>query len=121
MAEEDKATGEKSGDWVEDISDTVAPSVGPHSTLVHHAREETKASDLDAMGQDKRRQVVGQGYGPSLARQGVLYLAFVVIIVAIGFGVSLLVDKYDQPPKHFPAEAPWAQPGVKQIPPKPLQ
>ncbi len=73
------------------------------------------------MGQDKRREVVGHSYGPSLARQGVLYLVFVVVVVAIGFGVSLLVDKYDQPPKHFAAEAPWAQPGVKQIPPKPLQ
>ena len=121
MAEEDKATDEKSEDWVEDISDTVAPSVGPRSTVVHHAHEETKASDLDAMGQDKRREVVGQSYGPSLARQGSPVSPLRGRHRGDRLRGLLLVDKYDQPPKHFEAQAPWAQPGVKQIPPKPLQ
>lgn len=80
-----------------------------------------EASDLDAMGQDKRREVVGRSHGPSFARQAAPYLAFIVVIAAIAVGVRLLVDKYGQPPKHFANEAPWAQPGVKQIPPKPLQ
>ncbi len=110
---------------VENISDTTAPSIGPDTVIEREPAEERLArhdqSDVDAMGQDKRREVVGHSYGPSLARQGLLYLIFVVVVVAIGFGVSLLVDKYDQPPKHFAAEAPWAQPGVKQVPPKPLQ
>ncbi len=109
---------------VENISDTTAPSIGPGTTMERErSRSDSPArpSDVDAMGQDKRREVVGQSYGPSFARQAILYLAFIVVVVAIGFGVSLLVDKYDQPPKHFAAEAPWAQPGVKQIPPKPLQ
>ena len=77
--------------------------------------------DLDAMGQDKRRHVIGQRYAASRTRQAALYLVFLVVIVALVVGVKLLVDHYDQPPKHFKPEAPWAQPGVKQIPPKPLQ
>jgi hypothetical protein len=125
MVEEDKGTtrapDESEGTWVEDISDTVAPSVGPHSTVVRRPHPEHDAQDVDAMGQDKRRQVVGHSYGPSFARQATLYLVFVLVAVAIAVGVKLLVDKYDQPPKHFAAEAPWAQPGVRQIPTKPLQ
>ena len=78
-------------------------------------------SNVDAMGHDKRRQVVGKTYGPTLARQLVLYGIFLVIVVAIAFGVKVAVDHFDQPPKHFSAQAPWAQKGAKQIPPKPLQ
>jgi hypothetical protein len=113
------------GERLEDISDTPAPSIGPHSTVerehveVRLARHEQ--SDVDAMGQDKRRQVVGKTYGPTLARQAALYGIFLVIVVAIGFGIKVAVDHFDQPPKHFAAEAPWAQKGVKQIKPKPLQ
>jgi hypothetical protein len=110
---------------VEDISDTPAPSIGPESTVerepveVRLARHEQ--SDVDAMGQDKRRQVVGKTYGPTLARQAALYGIALVVIVAIGFGIKVAVDHFDQPPDHFAAEAPWAQKGVKQIKPKPLQ
>ena len=88
---------------------------------VDEANEGLDPRNLDAMGLDKHRQVVGHSYGPSFARQALLYLAFIAVVAAIVFGVKLLVDKYDQPPAHFPNAAPWAQPGVKQIPPKPLQ
>ena len=118
--------GQDGGDSrVEDISDTPAPSIGPGSKVerepveVRLARHEQ--SDVDAMGQDKRRQVVGKTYGPTLARQAALYGIALVVIVAIGFGIKVAVDHFDQPPNHFAAEAPWAQKGVKQIKPKPLQ
>jgi hypothetical protein len=113
------------GDGLEDISDTPAPSIGPHSVVerepveVRLARHEQ--SQVDAMGQDKRRQVVGKTYGPTFARQATLYGIFLVIVVALGFGIKIAVDHFDQPPDHFKAQAPWAQPGVKQIKPKPLQ
>jgi hypothetical protein len=123
--EEEKGTTRARDPSSEDLSGTPAPSIGPHTTFKREPVEERLArhdqSNVDAMGKDKHRQVVGHSYGPSFARQATLYLIFVVVIVAIAFGAKLLVDKYDQPPKHFAAEAPWAQPGVKQIPPKPLQ
>jgi hypothetical protein len=118
-------TGDGGGRGAEDISDTPAPSVGSRTVFKRERPEERLArhdqSDVDAMGHDKRRQVVGKTYGPTIARQALLYIAFIIVVVAIGFGVKLLVDHYDQPPKHFAAEAPWAQKGAKQIKPKRLQ
>jgi hypothetical protein len=127
-ADQQPAAGQREGGGgsrVEDISGTTAPSIGPGSVVEREPVEERLArheqSNVDAMGQDKRRQVVGKTYGPTLARQLALYAIFLVIVAAIAFGVKVAVDHFDQPPKHFAAKAPWAQPGVKQTPPKPLQ
>ena len=110
---------------VEDISDTPAPSIGPHSTFEREPVEERLArheqSQVDAMGQEKRRQVVGKTYGPTFARQAAIYGIFLLVVVALAFGIKLAVDHFDQPPNHFKAEAPWAQPGVHQTKPKPLE
>jgi hypothetical protein len=123
--EEEKGTTRARDPSMQDLSDTPAPSIGPGTTFKREPVEERLArhdqSSVDAMGQDKRRQVVGHSYGPSFGRQALLYLVFLLVVAAIAVGAKLLIDKYDQPPKHFAAEAPWAQPGVKQIPPKPLQ
>ncbi len=78
-------------------------------------------SDVDAMGKDKRRQVVGQTYGPTLARQLTLYGIFVAVVAALFLGGLALVHALDKPPEHIPNSAPWSKPGAKQIPPKPLQ
>src|SRR3954452_1504436 len=125
MAEEEKGTAGARDQNLEDISGTPAPSIGPGTVFKREPVEERLArhdqSSVDAMGQDKRRQVVGHSYGPSFARQAALYLVFLLVVAVIAVGVKLLIDNYDQPPKHFAAEAPWAQPGVKQIPPRPIQ
>jgi hypothetical protein len=130
MAEEEGRAGEAAASSHEEaggenIGGTPAPSVGPNTVIEREPPEKRLArhdqSDLDAMGQDKRRQVRGQRYRPSFARQAVLYLAFIAVVVALAIGVKLLIDNFDKPPKHFKAEAPWAQPHAKQIPPKPLQ
>jgi hypothetical protein len=123
--EEDQGSSRAGESRVEDISDTPAPSIGPNTVMERVAPEERLArhdqSSVDALGKDKRRQVRGKTYGPTVARQAVLYLIFLLVVAAIGFGVKMLIDHYDQPPKHFAAKAPWAQPHVKQIQPKPLQ
>src|ERR671923_1541658 len=74
------------GDWVEDISDTVAPSVGPHSRVVHHAHPQQEPSQVDAMGLDKRRGVVGGQYGVSFGKQATLYGGALVILAALVIG-----------------------------------
>jgi hypothetical protein len=113
------------GQGREDIGGTTAPSVGPNTVSERERPEERLArheqSEVDAMGQDKRRHVKGQRYKASLGRQVVIYLIFIAIVVAIAIGVKLAVDHFDKPPKHFAAQAPWAQPHAKQIKPKPLQ
>jgi hypothetical protein len=96
-------------DWVEDISDTVAPSIGPHSKVVHHEHEVSdEASRVDAMGLDKRRQVVGGQYGVSAGRQAALYGGALAITAALVIGFILLAKQLDKSPDEFPDEAPWA-------------
>jgi len=71
-------------------------------------------NDLDAMGQDKRRQVVGHAYGPSRKSQ-IAFFAIVVavLVVAIG-GYALAVAAFDQPKDDYPDSAPWAESGAEQ-------
>jgi hypothetical protein len=66
-------------------------------------------SDVDAMGQDKRRQVVGHSYGPS-RRSQILFFAIVaaVIVVTVG-GWTLAVAAFDTAPENYPDEAPWSE------------
>jgi hypothetical protein len=108
-----------------DISDTVAPSIGPHTTFEKQGPEERLAgkeqSETDAMGLDKRRSVVGGSYSPSFARQATLYGIVVAVVVALGIGFKLLADKLDEPPATNADAAPWAAPDAPQKPPKPLQ
>ena len=112
----------REGEWVEDISDTVAPSVGPKSVAFHHPHEgPTHDVNLDAMGNDKRRQVVGNSYGPSFARQATLYGVFVALIVGVFIGGKIAIDHFDKAPSHVQTQAPWAAPNAPQKPPKPIE
>jgi hypothetical protein len=73
--------------------------------------EEAKAhepSTVDAMGQDKRRQVVGHTYGPSAKSQIMFFLTVGAVLAAIVGGWLLLVGLFDKPPTHFEDSAPWS-------------
>jgi len=108
-AEADEPTAASEG--AEDISDTPAPSVGPHTTFEREDPEKRLArhdqSGVDAMGLDKRREVVGGSYGPSLARQATLYGIFVLVVGLLVVGGILAVNEFDQPPEQETYEAPW--------------
>jgi hypothetical protein len=75
-----------------------------------------QASDVDAMGQDKRRQVVGHAYGPSRRSQIIFFVAVGAILVVIIGGWTLAVAAFDQPPDSNPDEAPWSAADAPQIP-----
>jgi hypothetical protein len=113
MGEERERSPKYSGGEREavDISDTPAPSIGPHTTFeksdpqTRMARSEQ--SDIDAMGLDKRREVIGGSYSPSFARQATMYGIVVAIVLGFGIGFKLLADKLDEPPATFKDEAPW--------------
>jgi hypothetical protein len=81
----------------------------------------TEPSDVDAMGQDKRRQVAGGVYGPTRARIVTRFVIFFAVVALLLVGAKIAVDKLDQPPDKVSTEAPWAQPGAGQREPKPLQ
>ena len=68
----------------------------------------TEPSDEDAMGQDKRRQVVGQTYGPTFKRQIMFFVAVAAVLFVIVGGWLLLVSLFDKPPTHFKDSAPWS-------------
>jgi len=69
-------------------------------------------SDVDAMGQDKRRQVVGHSYGPPLRRQVMFFVAVAAVIVVVVGGWLVLVGLFDKPPTHFSPQAPWSKPAA---------
>jgi hypothetical protein len=105
---------EKSGDDTdtEDISGTTAPSIGPNTVIEKDSPEERLArheqSDTDAMGLDKRRQVIGGNYNAGIGKQLTRWIAVVVVVAAAAFGLKLLVDDLDKPPAHVEAKAPWS-------------
>jgi hypothetical protein len=68
-----------------------------------------RPSDVDAMGQDKRRQVVGHSYGPSKRSQIMFFVAVATVLVVIVGGWLTLVALFDKPPTHFSDRAPWSK------------
>jgi hypothetical protein len=109
---DDAQEGQRAGDGTEtvDISDTVAPSIGPHTTVTRPVHSEPVAheqSDVDAMGLDKRREVVGKSYGPSTARQLTMYGIALAVLAALVIGGKLLADELDQPPDQVEDQAVW--------------
>jgi hypothetical protein len=66
-------------------------------------------STVDAMGQDKRRAVVGHSYGPPLRRQIMFFVAVAVVVVVIVGGWLGLVALFDKPPTHFSDQSPWSK------------
>ena len=75
------------------------------------ASDEAKAhepSTVDAMGQDKRRQVVGHSYGPSRRSQIMFFVAVASVAVVVVGGWLVLVGLFDKPPTHFKDSAPWS-------------
>ena len=78
-------------------------------------------SDKDAMGQDKRRQVVGQSWGPSKSRQLLYYGLAVAAVIALYIGGKIAIDQLDKAPAHNRDQAPWSQPNAPQTPPQRFQ
>lgn len=82
--------------------------------------ERPEGADLDAMGLDKRREVVGGRYRPSPARQAATYGLFLAVLAVLVVGAIIAVNEFDQPSDDYPAAAPWAEESAPQIEPAPL-
>ncbi len=107
-------------------SEITGPSLGPNTVIEREPAEERLArheqSEVDAMGKDKRRAVVGQTYGPTKTRQLALYGLFLAVLAVVVVGGIILIGKLDTGVgKHVPNSAPWSKPGVQQTQPKPIQ
>jgi hypothetical protein len=78
-----------------------------------------RPSDVDAMGKDKRREVIGESYGPSRRSQLIFFAIVGIVIVVIIGGWSLAVAAFDKGPGDedtLPAKAPWSQEDAPQEP-----
>jgi hypothetical protein len=95
----------------EGTSEPAAPSIGPHTEIEHTPPEERLAgrehSNTDALGLDKRRQVVGGTYGPTRTRVIMRFVVFFAVVGALFVGLLFLVDQLDQPPDTYKDAAPW--------------
>jgi hypothetical protein len=70
--------------------------------------ERQQPSEVDAMGQDKRRQVVGHSYGPTRRSQIMFFVALAAVAMVIVGGWFVLVGHFDTSPTHFKDAAPWS-------------
>ena len=70
--------------------------------------EQQVPSRVDAMGKDKRRQVIGHAYAPTRARQLTYYGVFLAVIVALFVGAKIAVDQLDKAPDKIEKQAPWS-------------
>lgn len=71
-----------------------------------------EASPVDAMGHDKRRQVVGHSYGPSRRSQVIFFVIVATIAVVLVGGGMAAVSAFDTIPDELPDEAPWSKPAA---------
>ena len=114
MAERRKSEGRSSssGSKEEAPARGTAPSAGDIDELERFEPSEKakrhKPSDVDAMGQDKRREVVGHSYGPSARSQIMFFVAVGAAVVIVVGGWLALVSVFDKPPTHFKDSAPWS-------------
>jgi hypothetical protein len=96
---------------------TEAQDAKPKGPERRRQREEQgrTPTDVDAMGQEKHRKVIGQ-HKPNRAKSLLYYAIFVALVIALYIGASAAVSHFDKAPAHDPAKAPWAQQGAPQIP-----
>jgi hypothetical protein len=104
-----------------DTSTISAPSIGPNTVIEREPPEARLArhqqSDIDAMGKDKRRQVVGHSYGPSRRQQLTFFGIVGALVLVVWLGAKIMVSEFDQPPAQDADKAPWSQPDAQQTPP----
>lgn len=75
-------------------------------------------SETDAMGNDKRRVVIGQQYGATLRKRLLVYGAVVAFIAVVAIVFLTVVTNYDNRDMPLKDTAPWTQAGASQSPPR---
>jgi hypothetical protein len=76
-------------------------------------------SNLDAMGQDKRRQVVGKQYGATVRKQLTVYGIFLAVVAVVVIAFLTVVSSIDNAEVALEDTAPWTEPTAAQAAPRP--
>ncbi len=75
-------------------------------------------SEVDAMGQDKRREVIGKQYGATVRKRLLVYGAVVGTAIVVVIAFLTVVKGYDQRDVPLKDTAPWTEAGASQTPPR---
>lgn len=86
--------------------------------MADESRGEERDPDLDAMGQDKRRDVVGKQYGATVRKRLLVYGAFVGAVLVAIIVFFTVVSSYDNRDMELEDTAPWTQAGAAQTAPR---
>ncbi|MGH2984903.1 MAG: hypothetical protein ACRDK5_11755 [Solirubrobacterales bacterium] len=105
-----KPQSDQASEWL------VEPETDRDSDAVDECEREAEPSRVDAMGQDKRRQVVGHSYGPSRRSQMMFFGIVAAVIVIVLGGWTLAVAAFDTAPESYPDKAPWSAADAQQKP-----
>lgn len=90
------------------------------------AREEQTSSgqdtpsDVDAMGRDKRRGVVGGQYGATARKQLTVYGIFIAVMAVLVIGGLTVVSSIDNRDRPLEDTAPWTEAEASQEAPRDL-
>jgi hypothetical protein len=77
-------------------------------------------SDLDAMGQDKRRTVVGGQYGATVRKQLTVYGIFIAVVALLIIGGLTVVSSIDGRDRELVDTGPWTEAEASQEAPRDL-
>lgn len=75
-------------------------------------------SDLDLMGQDKRRTVVGGQYGATVRKQLTVYGIFIALVVGVGYAAITVVGNIDGAEIPLEDTGPWTLGAGAEDPPR---
>lgn len=82
--------------------------------------EQETPSDVDAMGRDKRRGVVGGQYGATVRKQLTVYGIFIAILAVLVIGGLTVVSSVDNRERELVDTAPWTEADASQEAPRDL-
>ena len=86
--------------------------------MAEETRAEEPDGDLDAMGNDKRRTVIGQQYGATVRKRLLVYGAAIGVIILAAVIFLTVVSGYDNRDIELKDTAPWTKADSAQEPPR---
>jgi hypothetical protein len=81
---------------------------------------EAGGTDRDAIGNDKRRRVVGRQYGVTARKRVLFYGVTVLVIMLVAVAFLTVIRSVDERDIALEPTAPWTEADAPAIPPRPI-
>ncbi len=98
----------------------VESSEHEESEYADQSDESGTRTEVDAMGREKRRQVIGGQYGATVRKQLTVYGIFIAFVLIVGIGFLTVVSGIDNRDMPLEDTAPWTEASADQSPPRPV-